>query len=66
MATPRCRNVTFKRGKGGRKLAKQNWVTVRRCKGKTLKAHNRRQCRKGGANWRKSNRKDAHLFTRCR
>lgn len=45
-----CTTITFKRArKGGKIRARSAWVTVRRCEGRKLKAHNRRQCRRGKA-----------------
>lgn len=54
-----CDEVTFKKDGNGRKLPRSRWVTVLRCRGRKLKAHNRRQCRhKSGP--RKG------LYMRCR
>lgn len=57
---PTCKTITFKRRvRGGRILPRSQWVTVRRCKGRRLRAPNPHQCRRGGAG------PDAYLFTKC-
>jgi hypothetical protein len=62
-----CKRVTFKRARAGGKVRpKSQWVTVSRCEGRKLKAHNRRQCRRGGAKGKKGKAKfRAMQFVPC-
>lgn len=54
----KCKRITFKK-KNGRKLPKSKWVTVTRCEGRSLKGHNKRQCKRGGSG------PNAFLFAKC-
>ena len=58
----KCTTVTFKRSAKGRKIRPRSaWVTVKRCEGRKLRAHNRRQCRRGkGKSFR------MRQFVKCR
>ena len=46
--------------KNGRRTGKPKLVPVQRCEGRRLKAHNKRQCRKGG-----KSKATRYLFAKC-